>query len=320
MFSMRVLILSSLALILLVISVFLIPDPIAPWTEGGIHFDILWQFRLPKSLTALFTGAALAVSGFILQQLFRNNLAGPYILGISSGSTLAVAILIIGSHYFPFLNSSIGISMAGFAGAMAILLLVLSVSIRFGSGAVILLFGVIIGQISGALQGLLNYLAMPGDLKYFTLWSMGSFSQVMGRDLLILGTAAFAGIAWAFTLMPALSVMVLGDDVAATLGVQTKRVSLQLMVCTGLLSGIATAYCGPVAFIGMAIPNASRLLYKTANFRILMLVNALMGACMALLSDVISSLEILGMHIPVNVCTALLGGPFILYILLKKRH
>jgi len=291
-----------------------------PWTVYGIQSDILWQFRLPKSLTALFTGAALAVSGFILQQLFRNNLAGPYILGISSGSTLAVAILIIGSHYFPFLNNSIGISMAGFAGAMAILLLVLSVSVRFGRGAVILLFGVIIGQISGALQGLLNYLAMPGDLKYFTLWTMGSFTQVMGRDLLILGIAAIAGLVWAFTLMPALSVMVLGDDVAATLGVQTKKVSLQLMVCTGLLSGIATAYCGPVAFIGMAIPNASRLLFKTADFRMLMLVNALMGACMALISDVIASLEIFGMHIPVNVCTALLGGPFILYILLKKRH
>lgn len=320
MLSKRVLILSITAVTLLLISVFIIPERILPWNAGGIQSDILWQFRLPKSLTALFTGAALAVSGFILQQLFRNNLAGPYILGISSGSTLAVAILIIGSHYFPFLNNSIGISMAGFAGAMAILLLVLSVSVRFGSGAVILLFGVIIGQISGALQGLLNYLAMPGDLKYFTLWTMGTFTQVMGRDLLILGIASIAGLAWAFTLMPALSVMVLGDDVAATLGVHTKRVSLQLMVCTGLLSGIATAYCGPVAFIGMAIPNASRLLFKTADFRMLMLVNALMGACMALISDVIASLEIFGMHIPVNVCTALLGGPFILYILLKKRH
>ena len=320
MLSKRVLILSITAVTLLLISVFIVPERILPWTVYGIQSDILWQFRLPKSLTALFTGAALAVSGFILQQLFRNNLAGPYILGISSGSTLAVAILIIGSHYFPFLNNSIGISMAGFAGAMAILLLVLSVSVRFGRGAVILLFGVIIGQISGALQGLLNYLAMPGDLKYFTLWTMGSFTQVMGRDLLILGIAAIAGLVWAFTLMPALSVMVLGDDVAATLGVQTKKVSLQLMVCTGLLSGIATAYCGPVAFIGMAIPNASRLLFKTADFRMLMLVNALMGACMALISDVIASLEIFGMHIPVNVCTALLGGPFILYILLKKRH
>ena len=320
MLSKRVLILSITAVTLLLISVFIVPERILPWTVYGIQSDILWQFRLPKSLTALFTGAALAVSGFILQQLFRNNLAGPYILGISSGSTLAVAILIIGSHYFPFLNNSIGISMAGFAGAMAILLLVLSVSVRFGRGAVILLFGVIIGQISGALQGLLNYLAMPGDLKYFTLWTMGSFTQVMGRDLLILGIAAIAGLVWAFTLMPALSVMVLGDDVAATLGVQTKKVSLQLMVCTGLLSGIATAYCGPVAFIGMAIPNASRLLFKTADFRMLMLVNALMGACMALISDVIASMEIFGMHIPVNVCTALLGGPFILYILLKKRH
>lgn len=307
-------------LILLFISALCNPELINPLSEEGINKDLLFQFRIPKTLTALFTGISLAISGFILQQLFRNNLAGPYILGVSSGASLAVAALIIGSQFLPAGMRETAIPLAGFAGAMFILLLVLSVSARYGYGAIILLFGVIIGQISGALQGLLNYLAMPGDLKYFTLWTLGSFSQVMGNDLIMLSASALTGSAWAYYLMPRLSVMILGDDVAMSLGVSTRKTSLLLMCCTGILSGVATAYCGPIAFIGMAIPNACRLLFKTSDFRALILANALMGASMALISDIISSSEIFSFQIPVNVCTALLGGPFILYVLLKKRH
>lgn len=317
---MRLLFLFIFLIILLLISAFCIPEFFSPLDNNSINNDILWHFRIPKTISALFVGISLAVSGFILQQLFRNNLAGPYILGVSSGASLAVALVIIGSHSLPFLSSGISISLAGFTGAMIILLLVLSVSLKYGYGAIILLFGVIIGQMSGALQGLLNYLALPGDLKYFTLWTMGSFSQVLGNDLIVLGVSTTIGLFWSYSLMPMLSVMILGDDVALTLGVNTKKTSIMLMVCTGILSGIATAYCGPIAFIGMAIPNVSRLLFKTSNFKLLLLVNACMGASMALISDIISSIEIVGLHIPVNVCTALLGGPFILYILLKKRH
>jgi iron complex transport system permease protein len=305
---------------LLIISAFAIPEWISPFQIDGIKVDLLWNYRIPKTFTALIAGASLSVSGFILQQLYKNNLAGPYILGVSSGASLAVAILIIGSHYFPFLNHGIGISLAGFIGATSILLLVMLVSSRFGSGAIILLFGVIIGQITGALQGLLNYMAVPGDLKNFTLWSMGSFSQVIEFDLLFFGLATLSGIAWAWFMMPQLSTMLLGDEVAYSLGVNTKNVSLQLLICTGILSGIATAYCGPIAFIGMAIPNVSRLLIKTVNFRYMLFVNAALGASMALISDIISSSELFGFNIPVNVVTALIGGPFIIYILLKRKH
>ena len=194
------------------------------------------------------------------------------------------------------------------------------VSSRFGTGAIILLFGVIIGQITGALQGLLNYMAVPGDLKNFTLWSMGSFSQVIEFDLLFFGTSALMGMFWAFLIMPQLSTMLLGDEVAYTLGVNTKSISIQLLICTGILSGIATAFCGPIAFIGMAIPNVSRLLIKTVNFRFMLMVNAILGAAMALVSDIISSAEILSFNIPINVCTALIGGPFIIYVLLRRKR
>jgi iron complex transport system permease protein len=194
------------------------------------------------------------------------------------------------------------------------------VSSRFGTGAIILLFGVIIGQITGALQGLLNYMAVPGDLKNFTLWSMGSFSQVIEFDLLFFGVSSLLGIIWAWLIMPQLSTLLLGDEVSYTLGVNTKSISIQLLICTGILRGIATAFCGPIAFIGMAIPNVSRLLIKTVNFRFMLLVNAILGAAMALVSDIISSAEIFSFNIPINVCTALIGGPFIVYILLKRKQ
>lgn len=271
-------------------------------------------------LTAIFCGAALSVSGFVLQQLFKNNLAGPYILGVSSGASLAVAILIISAGFFNVEAYGVSIPLAGFTGAFAILLLIMLVSARFGYGAIILLFGVIIGQLSGALQSLLSYIANPGDLKLFTLWSMGSFGNVIETDLIILIITSLIGIIWCFLLMPSLSVMVLGDDVARSLGVHTSRLSLQLLISTGLLTGMATAYCGPIAFIGMAVPNVSRILVKTANFKVLLISNALLGALMAVISQIVSNIGIFSINIPVNVTTALIGGPIILHILLRNRH
>lgn len=315
----RLIYLIILLILLTLTGIFLLPDPIVPWSLTDFENIILLKIRIPAIATAIICGSALAISGFILQQLFRNNLAGPYILGVSSGASLAVALAIIASASIPFLGNFISLPIAGFIGALLVLILILGVSARFGNGAIILLFGVIIGQISGAMHGLLSYLANPGELKYFTLWSLGSFSSVLDVDLIIFAFTNFIGIVWAFRLMPSLSVMVLGDDVAGTLGVNTKKVSNSLLACTGLLTGMATAYCGPIAFIGMAIPNASRLLFKTANFRILLLINAILGATMGVFSQIISSLTIINMNIPINVTTALVGGPFIIYILLRNR-
>jgi iron complex transport system permease protein len=319
-FNKRIFLIITTLIFLLIIGIFIVPGYISPFSSSGMQNHILFEFRIPKSLTALFAGMSLAISGFILQQLFRNNLAGPYILGVSSGASLAVGLVIIAGNAIPLLNTGISISMAGFIGAFSILLLILAVSAKFGYGAIILLFGVIIGQLTGALQGLLSYIAIPTELKSFTLWSMGSFNQVIGGDLIILIITTIAGITWAFFLMPSLSVMLLGEDVSRTLGVNTGRISMQLLACTGLLTGIATAYCGPIAFIGMAIPNAVRMMFKTSDFRKLLLVNAALGSCMALLSDIISSLPIANINIPVNVTTSLIGGPFILYILFKNRN
>jgi iron complex transport system permease protein len=231
-----------------------------------------------------------------------------------------VALVIIASGALPFMSSNFSIPIAGFVGAFGILALILLVSARFGYGAIILLFGVIIGQLTGALQNLLSFMADPNDLKYFTLWSMGSFNSTIEFDLLIFIVMVLGGLVWARFLMPALSVMVMGDEVARTLGVNTKSVSIMLLTCTGILTGVATAYCGPVAFIGMAIPNVVKLLFKTANFTTLLIANVLLGAGMAVISQIISSIEIASVNIPVNVSTAIIGGPFVIYILFRNKH
>ncbi len=307
-------------LVIATTGLFFVPNLISPFSNDSNAANIFYSIRLPGMLTAIFCGAALSVSGFVLQQLFKNNLAGPYILGVSSGASLAVAILIISAGFFNVEAYGVSIPLAGFTGAFAILLLIMLVSARFGYGAIILLFGVIIGQLSGALQSLLSYIANPGDLKLFTLWSMGSFGNVIETDLIILIITSLIGIIWCFLLMPSLSVMVLGDDVARSLGVHTSRLSLQLLISTGLLTGMATAYCGPIAFIGMAVPNVSRILVKTANFKVLLISNALLGALMAVISQIVSNIGIFSINIPVNVTTALIGGPIILHILLRNRH
>lgn len=309
-----------LLMLLATVGVFLIPSLINPFNIGDENLNILMEIRLPGMLTAIFCGSALSVSGFILQQLFRNNLAGPYILGVSSGASLAVGVVIITSGFLGYETVGVGLPLAGFFGAFIILALILFVSSRFGYGAVILLFGVIIGQLSGALQGLLSYLANPEELKQFTLWSMGSFNYVIGSDLLIIGLVSAIGLIWGLSLMPSLSVMILGNDVAKSLGVHTSRVSFQLLVCTGVLTGVATAYCGPIAFIGMAVPNVSRMLFKTADFKSLLIANAILGAGMAVVSQAVSNLSIFSINLPVNVTTALIGSPIILKILLKNKN
>ncbi|MDI1232738.1 MAG: iron ABC transporter permease [bacterium] len=311
-------------LLLVVLDTFCIPTNINPFTDFKLSETILFSIRLPKILTAMAAGIALSAGGLMLQQLFKNPLAGPYVLGVSSGASLAVGMVIIGGASLPFLHifyfQSISIALAGFIGAFVVLLLALLVSYRFGYSYILLLFGVIIGQILGAFQTLIDYLANPTDLKQFSLWNMGSFYNTINDSLYILVAFVSFGIIWSFRLMKPLSIMILGNDVAYTLGVKTKKVSLQILMCTGLLTGVVTAFCGPIAFIGMAVPNVARMMYKTANFKKLLLFNVLVGAGMALFCDIIGNLPFFNFHLPINVSTALIGGPIVLFILLKRKY
>jgi len=274
--------------------------------------------RFPKALTAILCGASLAAAGFILQQLFRNRLAGPYIMGISSGSSLLVAITMMGSSFLPGFLQTAGTHFSGFLGAFLVLMLMMAVSKRYGSGTLILLFGVILGQLAASLHSILSYLAHPGELKSFAIWSMGSFSQVMESDFLIFILSLSAGIILAHVNMKDLSILSLGNDTAESMGVNIHQVRNVLLVATGIMTGVSTTFCGPVAFIGLVIPNVSRMLYPSPDFKRLLYINLLLGASMALISDIISSAMIFGVHLPVNITTSLTGAPFVIYILFKK--
>ncbi|MDP2174533.1 MAG: iron ABC transporter permease [Bacteroidota bacterium] len=318
MFKFHIFLLILLLIALLGVDVFLIPNVVDFSFKNLEDLFILNQFRLPKAITALLTGSSLALSGFILQQLFKNQLAGPYILGVSSGASLFVALFIILGASFPIFQS-LNVSVAGFLGAILVLIFISLLSFKYGNGYLILLFGVIIGMITGSLQTLLVAMASVGELKSFTMWSMGSFSQVIDVDLIVLSFSAIAGIVWAFLLMPQLSILILGNEIATSMGINPKRVSFSLLVCTGLLTGVTTAFCGPIAFIGIAIPNLVKLLFKTVNFRLMLFANCILGAIMALLGDIVASLSVWGFQVPINVTTTLIGGPFVIYILFKKR-
>jgi iron complex transport system permease protein len=308
-----------LCVCLFIIDAFCLPDFIKLWDDKANQSFIFWSFRLPKALTACIVGANLALSGFILQQMYANHLAGPYILGISSGASLAVSITLIGAHIFPVLSHGFSLSIAGMLGSMIMLSLVLLVSKRFGSGASILLFGVILGQIIGAVQGLFDFLAISADLKAFTVWGLGSFSKVIAWDAVFLICISIVSIVLAWRIMPSLSIMALGNDTAKSLGVKVPQVQWQLLCITGLLTGISTAYCGPIAFIGMAMPNLARILLPSIHFKRQLVLNCVLGASMALLSDMMSSLPIFSINLPINVCTAIIGGPFVLFVLFRKK-
>lgn len=308
--------------ILILINMFCFPTFINPFGENTLSETILNSIRIPKTITAICIGISLSACGFMLQQLFKNPLAGPYVLGVSSGASLAVAFLLIGVPSFAFTNlevfKSLSIAIAGSVGAFSILFIIMTISLKYGYSYILLLLGVIIAQITGALQSLLDYIANPSDLKLFSLWGMGSFGKTTGYDLYLLIAIVCIGFIWTYKLMPPLSVMVLGNDAAKTLGVNTQSISIQILLCTGLLTGIATAFCGPIAFIGMAVPNVAKIVFKTANYQKLLLGTCILGGIMALLCDTISHLPIFSVYLPINVTSSLISGPIIIYILLKK--
>ncbi len=301
-------------------STLVLPTPIFDFIDKEESRFVLLQLRLPKMLTATLVGASLAVCGFLLQQLFKNELADPYILGISSGASLAVGVLLV---FIPFLRmewlQSISLALGGAIGSGGVLFLMILIARKFGHNYILLLAGVMIGQVAGAMQGLINVLANPTDLKMYSLWSMGSFGKTYDIQLFILALITICGLLFAYKLLPALKIMLLGGEVAQTMGVNPNKLSFQILVCSGVLAGVCTAFCGPIAFLGMAVPNLVRMVFKTSNYKQLFFGNIVIGASMALLCESVANLPFFEIYLPINVMSALIGGPITLYILLKNN-
>ena len=289
------------------------------WPFGelsGMEYNILHAIRIPKAITAIFAGAALSVSGLIMQTLFRNPLAGPYTLGVSSGASLGVALLTM-LGVFSIQLSAVSIPIAACIGATLVLMLVMGVSKKVTSNVSLLIVGMMFGAIAGALVSLLQNFANPDALKLFIVWTLGSLSSVSWSDMQLLIPILLLGTLFVLLALKPLNGLLLGEDYARGLGIHVGRTRLFIVLATGLLAGGVTAFCGPIAFIGVAVPHIARGVFKTSNHRVTIPASALIGACLLLVCDLLCSLAIY--PLPISTVSALFGAPIIIWIILKNK-
>lgn len=291
----------------------------ATWTT------ILLDFRLPKALTALLAGAALGVSGLQMQTLFRNPLADPFVLGISSGASLGVALVVLslgttGAVLLAGLGfaGDFGLTLAAIIGAACALLLVLLVAARVQSMMTLLIVGLMFGYATGALVSLLLYFSIAERIQTYINWTLGSFGGVTWRQLPIFLPAVLIGLGGAFAFSKPLNALLLGEAYAQSMGLNVRRARLGIISSTALLAGSVTAFCGPIGFLGIAVPHLCRALLRTADHRLLIPATALLGGTLALLADLIAQVPGQQIVLPLNAVTALLGAPVVIGVLLRR--
>lgn len=285
---------------------------------------IVTEFRLPRALTAVIAGAALSVSGLLMQTLFRNPLAGPDVLGISSGAGLGVAFTVLTlSPLFSFSAESPlrGWSMilAAWAGAGMVMVIIMAVSSRMRDIMTVLIVGLMLASAISAVVSLMQYFSNEAMLRTYVIWTMGNLGNISWQQIRALSIAALAGMILAFVMVKPLNAMLMGDTFSRTVGVRMKSTRVMLLAAASILAGSVTAFCGPLAFIGVAVPHVARLLFRTTDHRTLMPGTAICGAAILLASDLISTVPGSGRIIPVNTVTSLIGIPVVLWIILGKN-
>lgn len=278
---------------------------------------IILNIRLIKAIVAMLAGTALSVSGLQMQTLFRNPLAGPYVLGISSGASLGVAVFILGSPILGLSASftSLGVAGAAWIGAAAVLIVIAAVGHRIKDIMVILILGMMFSSGVGAIVQILQYLSKEESLKAFVIWTMGSLGDVTVSQLYVLVPAVIIGLALAVITIKPLNLLLFGEEYAVTMGLNVKQSRGLLFLSTTLLAGTVTAFCGPIGFIGLAMPHVTRMLFDNSDHRILIPGTVLTGASVVLLCDLVSKLFTL----PVNAITALLGIPVVVWVVLRNK-
>ncbi len=287
---------------------------------------IVWQTRFPQAVTALFAGASLAVAGLMLQTVFANPLAGPSILGIDSGASLGVALVMLlcggtvgGITVGLTFSGYVAVVVGAFAGAALILGLIIFFSTLIRSNVMLLIIGMMMGYIASSAISLLNFFATAEGVFSYTMWGMGDFSGVSAGQLPFFCGILSVGLLLALLLMKPLNALLLGERYAGNLGINVRRVRVVLLISTGLLTAVTTAFCGPIAFIGLAVPHIARLLLGTSNHNFLLPVTMLCGAVIALLCNLISVLPGSAGVIPLNAITPVLGAPVIIYVIVNQR-
>lgn len=285
-----------------------------------IKAKIIIDIRLMKAIVAILAGAALSVSGLQMQTLFRNPLAGPYVLGVSSGASLGVALFILGAPLVGLSSSpilsSLGVAGAAWIGSAAVLALVATVSRHIKDIMVILILGMMIGSAVSAIVQILQYMSHEEALKGFVVWTMGSLGDVTISQLWLVALAIISGLIISIAVIKPMNLMLLGEAYARTMGLNIQRTRSLILLSTTLLAGTTTAFCGPVGFIGLAIPHLARIIFQNADHRVLLPASMLSGAISLLLCDIVSKL----LTLPVNTVTALLGIPIVVWVVVRNKN
>ena len=295
--------------------------------SNEIFSNIILKSRLPQALVAIVAGAGLAVSGLQMQTIFRNPLAGPSVLGISNGASLGVAMVVLMSSSLAGVSLSrmgyvgdAAISIAAIIGSLAVMALIVYIARKVKGNVTLLIIGVMIGYLVTAIVGVLKFFSSEEDVKAYVVWGLGSFARVSGDQMLLFVTMMLLLLPLSFLLVKSLNLMLLGDDYAKNLGLNVSRARTLVILNSGVLVAIVTAYCGPIMFIGLAVPHLCRALFKSSDHKVLVPATMLAGAALALLCSLVARMPGFEGALPVNSVTALIGAPIIASVIFRKRR
>lgn len=285
---------------------------------------IVIHFRIPKIITAILAGSGLAVSGLLMQTLFRNPLAGPFVLGISSGASLGVAILILGSSIFGGILavvsfSSWGLAIASSIGASLVLIAILLTANKIRNTMSILIIGLMFGTLASAVISVFTFFSDAERIQQFIFWSFGSLGNLSWNEIIIFFIFYIVGMSLLFLITKPLNTFLLGENYSKSLGINVKKSRMIILTVTSLLTGVITAFAGPIAFIGLAAPHITKLLFKSSNHKILLPAVALLGAIILITCDLISQVPLSEFTLPINAVTSLFGAPVVIWLLIRKK-
>lgn len=294
--------------------------------EPVVWQNILWKSRVPQALTALAAGAALSVSGLQMQTVFRNPLADPSVLGVSAGASLGVAFVVLLSGAIGGVALSrlgylgeIALSVAAILGSLSVLALIVFISTKVKGNVTLLIIGVMIGYVANAIIGVLKFFSVEEDIRAYVIWGLGSFARVSGDQMLLFVTLMALLIPLSFLLIKTMNLLLLGSNYARNLGLNIHRARLLVILSAGILVAIVTAYCGPIMFIGLAVPHLARAIFRSSDHRVLMPATVLIGSTLALACNLIARMPGFEGALPLNSVTALIGAPVVASVLFRKR-
>lgn len=285
---------------------------------------IILNFRIPKAITAVLVGIGLSISGLLMQTLFRNPLAGPYVLGLSSGSSLGVAFILLGSSFLPasvngLFASNFSIVLASCMGSLVVLGFILMAIKKLRDTSMVLIVGLMFSSFYGAIINVLSYFSNAEQLQKYTFWSMGSIGNLTLSQLVILGICVFIGLVISMLSIKSLDAMLLGENYAKSIGVNISKSRLWIIIATAIFAGSTTAFAGPIAFVGLAVPHIAKLILQTSSHKTVFVATLLLGAIIMLLCDMISQMPGANFTLPINAVTSMIGAPMVIWLISKRK-